>query len=41
MRLPKYNWGLFCATEAEMKYVSFGKKHVKYKSKNKHGEEFK
>ena len=31
----------FCAVKAEMKYVSFGKKHVKYKSMNKHEEECK
>ena len=41
MRLPKHNFGLFCAVKAEMKYVSFGKKHVKYKSMNKHEEECK
>ena len=41
MRLSKHNWGLFWAAEAEMKYVSFGKKHVKYKSMNKHEEECK
>ena len=32
---------LLCAVKAEMKYVSFGKKHVKYKSMNKHEEECK